>query len=52
MQKPIPPNRSLDRRMCVQYLNLFLAFRAGLSKMKADFINSSPKSTYMYKVFY
>lgn len=50
MQKPIPPNRYSDRRMCVHYLTLFLAISAGSSKMKADSFNSFPKST--YKVLY
>lgn len=46
MQKPIPPNRYLDQRMNVQYLTLFLAISGGLSKMKANYFNSFPKSTY------
>lgn len=50
MQKPILPNRYLDRRMCVHYLTLILAISAGLSKTKADSFDSFPKST--YKVLY
>lgn len=50
MQKPIPRNRYLDRRICVQYLTLFLAISGGLSKMKANYFNSFPKST--FKVLY
>lgn len=46
MQKPIPPNRYSDQRMCVYYLTLFLAISAGSSKMKAGSFNSFPKSTY------